>query len=184
MDGADEEPAVDAAPEKSSMDLSAVLKDAKNVIIVPGYGMALAQAQANVKQLADKLEANGATVRYAIHPVAGRMPGHMNVLLAEVDVDYDQLFEMKAIDDDFKNADLCIVVGANDVTNPAAKEAEGTPIYGMPVLSVADAENIIICNFDTKPGYAGVENPLYTSDKAELLLGDAKESVSKLIALF
>ena len=185
MDGAkDEAPAAKAAPAKAGMDLAAVLKNAKNVIIVPGYGMALAQAQANVKQLADKLAENGAEVRYAIHPVAGRMPGHMNVLLAEVDVDYDQLYEMKAIDDDFKNADLCIVVGANDVTNPAAKEAEGTPIYGMPVLSVADAENIIICNFDTKPGYAGVENPLYTSDKAELLLGDAKESVSKLIALF
>ena len=187
MDGADEAPAAaadDAAPEKAGMDLATVLKNAKNVIIVPGYGMALAQAQANVKQLADKLAENGAEVRYAIHPVAGRMPGHMNVLLAEVDVDYDQLYEMKAIDDDFKNADLCIVVGANDVTNPAAKEAEGTPIYGMPVLSVADAENIIICNFDTKPGYAGVENPLYTSDKAELLLGDAKESIMKLIALF
>ncbi len=185
MDSSDEAPAVDAAPAaKAGMDLAAVLKNAKNVIVVPGYGMALAQAQANVKQLADKLAANGANVRYAIHPVAGRMPGHMNVLLAEVDVDYDQLYEMKAIDDDFKNADLCIVVGANDVTNPAAKEAEGTPIYGMPVLSVADAANIIICNFDTKPGYAGVENPLYTSDKAELLLGDAKESIMKLIALF
>ncbi|MDO5448563.1 MAG: NAD(P)(+) transhydrogenase (Re/Si-specific) subunit beta [Clostridia bacterium] len=187
MDGADDAPSAaadDAAPAKSGMDLAAVLKDAKNVIIVPGYGMALAQAQANVKQLADKLAENGANVRYAIHPVAGRMPGHMNVLLAEVDVDYDQLYEMKAIDDDFKDADLCIVVGANDVTNPAAKEAEGTPIYGMPVLSVADAANIIICNFDTKPGYAGVENPLYTSDKAELLLGDAKESIMKLIALF
>ena len=181
----DDAPAADAADDKKAgLDLAAVLANAKNVIIVPGYGMALAQAQANVKQLADKLAANGATVRYAIHPVAGRMPGHMNVLLAEVDVDYDQLFEMKAIDDDFKNADLCIVVGANDVTNPAAKEAEGTPIYGMPVLSVADAENIIICNYDTKPGYAGVENPLYTSDKAELLLGDAKESIMKLIALF
>ena len=184
MDGADDAPAADAAPAKAGIDVAAVLKEAKDVIIVPGYGMALAQAQANVKQLADKLSANGANVRYAIHPVAGRMPGHMNVLLAEVDVDYDQLYEMKAIDDDFKNADLAIVVGANDVTNPAAKEAEGTPIYGMPVLSVADSKNIIICNYDLKPGYAGVENPLYTSDKAEIFLGDAKDSIMKLIAMF
>ncbi len=180
----DDAPADDAAPAKAGIDVAAVLKEAKDVIIVPGYGMALAQAQANVKQLADKLTANGANVRYAIHPVAGRMPGHMNVLLAEVDVDYDQLFEMKAIDDDFKNADLAIVVGANDVTNPAAKEAEGTPIYGMPVLSVADCKNIIICNYDLNPGYAGVENPLYTSDKAEIFLGDAKDSIMKLIAMF
>ncbi|MCQ2488929.1 MAG: NAD(P)(+) transhydrogenase (Re/Si-specific) subunit beta, partial [Clostridia bacterium] len=170
-----------AAPAEEKSNVGATLRNAKEVIIVPGYGMALAQAQANVKQLADKLTANGANVRYAIHPVAGRMPGHMNVLLAEVDVDYDQLYEMKAIDDDFKNADLAIVVGANDVTNPAAKEAEGTPIYGMPVLSVADSKNIIICNYDLKPGYAGVENPLYTSDKAEIFLGDAKESIMKLI---
>ena len=184
MDGADDAPAADAAPAKAGIDVAAVLKEAKDVIIVPGYGMALAQAQANVKQLADKLSANGANVRYAIHPVAGRMPGHMNVLLAEVDVDYDQLYEMKAIDDDFKNADLAIVVGANDVTNPAAKEAEGTPIYGMPVLSVADSKNIIICNYDLKPGYAGVENPLYTSDTAEIFLGDAKDSIMKLIAMF
>ena len=184
MDGADDAPAADAAPAKAGIDVAAVLGGAKDVIIVPGYGMALAQAQANVKQLADKLSANGANVRYAIHPVAGRMPGHMNVLLAEVDVDYDQLYEMKAIDDDFKNADLAIVVGANDVTNPAAKEAEGTPIYGMPVLSVADSKNIIICNYDLKPGYAGVENPLYTSDKAEIFLGDAKDSIMKLIAMF
>ena len=180
----DEAPIIEEAPKAEKPSVGSLLKNAKNVIIVPGYGMALAQAQANVKQLADKLEANGASIRYAIHPVAGRMPGHMNVLLAEVDVDYDQLFEMKAIDDDFKNADLTIVVGANDVTNPAAKEAEGTPIYGMPVLSVADCKNIIICNYDLKPGYAGVENPLYTSDKAEIFLGDAKESIMKLIAMF
>ena len=183
MDGNEEEaPREEAPAEEKKSNVGAVLKNAKEVIIVPGYGMALAQAQANVKQLADKLTANGANVRYAIHPVAGRMPGHMNVLLAEVDVDYDQLFEMKAIDEDFKNTDLTIVVGANDVTNPAAKEAEGTPIYGMPVLSVADSKNIIICNYDLKPGYAGVENPLYTSDKAEIFLGDAKDSIMKLIA--
>ena len=182
MDSDDSAPAADDA--KGEVDLGAIMKAAKDVIIVPGYGMALAQAQANVKQLADKLEANGANVRYAIHPVAGRMPGHMNVLLAEVDVDYDKLYEMKAIDDDFKNADLAIVVGANDVTNPAAKEAEGTPIYGMPVLSVVDAKYVIICNYDLKPGYAGVENPLYTKEEGvSILLGDAKESILKLMGL-
>ncbi|MBO5185000.1 MAG: NAD(P)(+) transhydrogenase (Re/Si-specific) subunit beta, partial [Clostridia bacterium] len=163
--------------------LSSVLKTAKDVIIVPGYGMALAQAQALVKQLEDKLEKNGANVRYAIHPVAGRMPGHMNVLLAEVDVPYEKLYEMKDINEDFKNADVAIVIGANDVMNPAAKETENTPISGMPILNVADAKNIIICNYDLKPGYAGVENPLYSKkDGVTLLLGDAKESLMKLIA--
>ncbi len=171
-------------PEKEESSLSALLKSARNVIFVPGYGMALAQAQSLVKQLEDKLEKNGANVRYAIHPVAGRMPGHMNVLLAEVDVDYEKLYEMKDINDDFKDADVAVVIGANDVMNPAAKETENTPISGMPILNVADAKNIIICNYDLKPGYAGVENPLYTKkDGVTLLLGDAKESLMKLIGL-
>ncbi len=161
------------------------LKSAKSVIFVPGYGMALAQAQSHVKQLADKFIANGADVKFAIHPVAGRMPGHMSVLLAEADVPFKQLFEMQKINDDFKNTDLVIVIGANDVMNPAAREAEGTPIYGMPVLNVDHAKNIIICNFDTKPGYSGVDNPLYDNkENVTLLLGDAKESVSKLINIF
>ena len=165
--------------------LSSVLQNAKDVIFVPGYGMALAQAQSLVKQLEDKLEKNGANVRYAIHPVAGRMPGHMNVLLAEVDVPYEKLYEMKDINDDFKNADVAIVIGANDVMNPAAKETENTPISGMPILNVADAKNIIICNYDLKPGYAGVENPLYTKEEGvTLLLGDAKESLMKLLSAF
>jgi H+-translocating NAD(P) transhydrogenase subunit beta len=169
--------------EKEENSLSAILKNAKDVIFVPGYGMALAQAQALVKQLEDKLEKNGATVKYAIHPVAGRMPGHMNVLLAEVDVPYEKLYEMKDINDDFKNADVAIVIGANDVMNPAAKETENTPISGMPILNVADAKNIIICNYDLKPGYAGVENPLYSKeDGVTILLGDAKESLMKLIS--
>ena len=168
--------------EKAENPLSEILKTAKDVIIVPGYGMALAQAQSLVKQLEDKLEKNGANVRYAIHPVAGRMPGHMNVLLAEVDVPYEKLYEMKDINDDFKNADVAIVIGANDVMNPAAKETENTPISGMPILNVADAKNIIICNYDLKPGYAGVENPLYTKeDGVTMLLGDAKESIMKLL---
>ena len=172
--------------DKKPVDLlSSVLKNAKDVIFVPGYGMALAQAQSLVKQLEDKLEKNGANVRYAIHPVAGRMPGHMNVLLAEVDVPYEKLYEMKDINDDFKNADVAIVIGANDVMNPAAKETENTPISGMPILNVADAKNIIICNYDLKPGYAGVENPLYTKEEGViLLLGDAKESLMKLLGSF
>ncbi|MFC4665200.1 NAD(P)(+) transhydrogenase (Re/Si-specific) subunit beta, partial [Falsiporphyromonas endometrii] len=161
---------------------AAVLSNAKDVIIVPGYGMALAQAQHQVKQLADLLEDKGARVRFAIHPVAGRMPGHMNVLLAEADVPYDKLFEMDAINDDFKDTDAVVVIGANDVLNPAARDAEGTPIYGMPVLNVDKAPEVIICNFDLNPGYAGVENPLYTREKGVYLeLGDAKESLQKII---
>ena len=175
---------VQSAPqkaEKKEETLSDIVSNAKEVILIPGYGMALAQAQHQVKQLADKLEKNGAKVRFAVHPVAGRMPGHMNVLLAEADVPYDELYEMEQINDDFKDTDLTIIIGANDVVNPAAREAEGTPIYGMPVLNADQAKNVIVCNYDTKPGYAGVENPLYSSDKAELLLGDAKESLNKLI---
>ena len=160
------------------------MKEARKVIIVPGYGMALAQAQHEVKQLADKLAKQGAEVRFAIHPVAGRMPGHMNVLLAEANVPYDDLFEMEAINNDFASTDLVIVIGANDVLNPAARDAEGTPIYGMPVLNVDQAPHVIICNYDLKPGYAGVENPLYTREEGvALLTGDAKESLQKLLAL-
>ena len=168
--------------EEKEDDVTPILNRAKDIILVPGYGMALAQAQHQVKQLADKLERKGAKVRYAIHPVAGRMPGHMNVLLAEADVPYDELHEMETINDDFQNSDLAIVIGANDVVNPAAREAEGTPIYGMPVLNVDKAKHIIICNFDTKPGYAGVDNPLYTSNKVHMMLGDAKESLIKLMS--
>ncbi len=158
------------------------LSRAKNVIIVPGYGMALAQAQHLVKQLADTLEKNGAEVKYAIHAVAGRMPGHMNVLLCEADVGYEQLYEMDDVNDEFSVCDVCIVVGANDVLNPAAREAEGTPIYGMPILNVDQAKHIVICNYDLRPGYAGVENPLYTRTKGvSLLLGDARETLQNLL---
>ena len=175
-------PAQESAP--SAPDLDTVLSEAQSVIIVPGYGMALAQAQSEVKQLSDELKKGGKRVRFAIHPVAGRMPGHMNVLLAEVNVDYDELFEMDSINPDFGDTDLAIVVGANDVLNPAARDAEGTPIYGMPVLNVDRAHHVIICNYDLKPGYAGVPNPLYEpSSKVTLLLGDAKESVGKLLSI-
>ena len=164
--------------------LKTVLSAARDVIIVPGYGMALAQAQHLVRQLADTLEHNGARVRFAIHPVAGRMPGHMNVLLAEADVPYEQLYEMEAINDDFAATDVVIVIGANDVLNPAARDAEGTPIYGMPVLNVDKAPEVVICNYDLKPGYAGVDNPLYSKKSGVFLeLGDAKETLARLIAL-
>ena len=190
MDRLDHAESAPAAPAASSATSTAtplqsateVLHNAKSVIIVPGYGMALAQAQQEVKQLADKLARNGADVKYAIHPVAGRMPGHMNVLLAEANVDYDSLYEMEAINDQFANTDAVIVIGANDVLNPAARNAEGTPIYGMPVLNVDQAKQVIICNFDLKPGYAGVENPLYSrGEGVTLLIGDAKKTLSDLI---
>ena len=174
-----------AAPKTEANDkptVGAILSTAKRVIIVPGYGMALAQAQHEVKQLADKLRSKGAEVRFAIHPVAGRMPGHMNVLLAEANVPYEDLFEMEAINDDFAKVDAAIVIGANDVLNPAARNAEGTPIYGMPVLNVDQAPYVVICNYDLKPGYAGVENPLYTREEGvALLTGDAKESLARLM---
>ena len=174
----------EAAPEKAeAQDATQALKTAKNVIIVPGYGMALAQAQHKVKQLADVLEERGATVNYAIHPVAGRMPGHMNVLLAEANVDYEHLLEMDTVNPMFADADLVVVVGANDVVNPAANTAEGTPIYGMPILEADRAKAVIICNYDEKPGYAGVDNPLYTKPGVTLLLGDAGASLDKLLAM-
>ena len=159
------------------------LLNAKDVIIVPGYGMAIAQAQHLVKKLADKLTLSGAKVRYAVHPVAGRMPGHMNVLLCEANVEYEDLCEMEEINDQFESADATIVIGANDVLNPAAREAEGTPIYGMPVLNVDKCSNVYIFNYDLKPGYAGVENPLYSkTDGVHLYLGNAQETLAKFIA--
>lgn len=164
--------------------LSKLLQEAKRVIIVPGYGMALAQAQQKVRALADKLENNGTVVDFAIHPVAGRMPGHMNVLLAEADVPYEKLRGMDEINDEFSECDLVIVVGASDVINPAANTAEGTPIYGMPILNVDLAKNAIICNYDLKPGYAGVENPLYTKPGVIMMLGNAEETVQELIDNF
>ena len=170
-------------PEKlTEAQVAAALQNPKKVIIVPGYGMALSQAQADVAALANTLLKKGAEVKFAIHPVAGRMPGHMSVLLCEADIDYDQLFMLEDINDDFASCDIVVVIGANDVTNPAANTAEGTPIYGMPVLNVEQAPMAVFCNFDTKPGYAGVPNPLYEADNVLLMLGDAKESVQKLLS--
>ncbi len=170
------------APKAEGPSVGSILTNAKKAMIVPGYGMALGQAQGIVKAFADKLEANGCEVKYAIHPVAGRMPGHMNVLLCEVDVPYDKLYEMEAIDGEFKDCDVAVIIGANDVVNPAANTAEGTPIYGMPVLSAGDAKHVIVCNFDDKPGYAGVPNPLYEAENTIMMLGDAKETVAALTA--
>ena len=159
-----------------------IISAAKKIIIVPGYGMALAQAQAQVKQLLARLEAKGKQVKFAIHPVAGRMPGHMNVLLAEVEVPYDKLYPIEAINPEFKETDVALVVGANDVVNPAARTAQGTPIYGMPVLSVDEANHVIICNRDTCAGYAGVNNPLYLPrQNVVALLGNATETLGALL---
>lgn len=159
-----------------------ILKEAKSVIIVPGYGMAIAQAQALVKELQDYFTSNGASVKYAIHPVAGRMPGHMNVLLAEVDVDYDLLFEMDDINDDFKTTDAVFVIGANDVLNPTARTNPDTPIYGMPILNVDESKDIFIFNYDLNPGYSGVQNPIYNRKSGlHLFLGNAKDTLDKLM---
>ena len=170
-----------AVPTSPSFTAKELVNEAQTVVIVPGYGMALAQAQHLIKNICDKLEEQGKEVLFAIHPVAGRMPGHMNVLLAEAGVDYEKLLEMDEINPRFAHTDLVIVVGSNDVINPAAHTAEGTPIYGMPILEVENAKHLIICNFDTKPGYAGVDNPLYENPKSLLLLGDAKDTLSVLL---
>jgi len=157
-----------------------VLKDVRRAIVVPGYGMAVAQAQSELVSLTRRLEEKGAEVSYAIHPVAGRMPGHMNVLLAEAEVPYDRLVEMDEINPRFKDADLALVVGACDVVNPAAIVQEGTPISGMPILRAMDAKNVVVCNYDEKPGYSGVDNPLYDEPTSILLWGDAKETLRAL----
>ena len=172
---------VETETVRNEIDPITVLKNAKTAIIVPGYGMAIAQAQHLVKDLADKLIHNGASVKFAIHPVAGRMPGHMNVLLAEANVDYDDLYELDDINDEFAKVDVTIVVGANDTLNPAAREAEGTPIYGMPILNVDHSKNIIVFNYDLKPGYAGVDNPIYKRPDVSLQLGNASDTLANIL---
>jgi NAD(P) transhydrogenase subunit beta len=163
-------------------DIGTLLAYSRSVIIVPGYGLAVAQAQHVVRELADLLEKKGVEVRYAIHPVAGRMPGHMNVLLAEANVPYEQLKEMDEINDEFKSTDVVLVVGANDVVNPAARNSPGSPIYGMPILNVDESKNIIFLKRSMRPGFAGIDNDLLYDPKTIMLFGDAKDSLSKLVA--
>jgi len=165
------------SPEDAALQLAY----ASSVIVVPGYGLAVAQAQHQIRELAELIEKNGGDVRYAIHPVAGRMPGHMNVLLAEANVPYDRLYEMAEINERFEEADVALVIGANDVVNPAARTDPGSPIYGMPILNADKARRVIVLKRSMAPGFAGIENELFYADNASLLFGDAKDSLTKLI---
>ncbi|MFD1212076.1 NAD(P)(+) transhydrogenase (Re/Si-specific) subunit beta [Arthrobacter sp. GCM10027362] len=175
---ASDRPVRSAGPE----DVAIMLGYASRVIIVPGYGLAVAQAQHALRELGDVLMERGVEVDYAIHPVAGRMPGHMNVLLAEAQVPYEQLVEMDEINPEFKRSDVVLVVGANDVVNPAAKTTPGAPIYGMPILQVDDAKQIVFMKRSMRPGFAGIENELLFDPKTTLLFGDAKETMEKLLS--
>jgi NAD(P) transhydrogenase subunit beta len=166
--------------EINAEDAAVLMAYGKRVIIVPGYGMAVAQAQGPVRELMDLLVAKGVDVQFAIHPVAGRMPGHMNVLLAEANVPYDRLKEMDEINDDFADTDVALVIGANDVVNPLARE-EGSPISGMPILNVDAAQNIIVLKRGRGTGFAGIPNPLFSNEKTKMLFGDAKPSVEELV---
>jgi proton-translocating NAD(P)+ transhydrogenase subunit beta len=166
----------------SAEDVAVMLAYAHKVVFVPGYGLAVAQAQHDVRQLADLLEAKGVEVSYAIHPVAGRMPGHMNVLLAEANVPYDELHELGEANGELPRTDVALVVGANDVVNPDARNNQGSPIYGMPILNVDDAQTVVVLKRSMNPGFAGIENPLFYNPKTVMLFGDAKDSITKLVA--
>ena len=161
-------------------DAAIALAYADQVVVVPGYGMAVAQAQHAVKEMATELEKKGVKVQYAIHPVAGRMPGHMNVLLAEADVPYEQLREMEEINPEMPQTDVALVIGANDVTNPAAKDNADSPIYGMPIIEVDQAQQVIVMKRSMSPGFAGIDNDLFYHEKTSMLFGDAKASVGEI----
>jgi NAD(P) transhydrogenase subunit beta len=167
--------------EVSVDDAAVLLANVQSLIIVPGYGMAVAQAQHAVRELADLLAKKGVDVKYAIHPVAGRMPGHMNVLLAEANVPYDQLYDLDQINPDFERADVALVIGANDVVNPAARSDKASPIYGMPILDADKAQHVIVIKRSMNPGFAGIDNQLYYEPRTSMLFGDAKGAVSKLV---
>jgi NAD(P) transhydrogenase subunit beta len=175
--------AADEKPMKEFMPLDAAvhLTNARTVIVVPGYGLAVSQAQANVRELAEFLATKGVEVKYAIHPVAGRMPGHMNVLLAEANVPYEQLYDLDDINGEFENAEVAIVIGANDVTNPAARDDKTSPLFGMPILNCDKAQTVIVMKRGRGKGFAGVENPLFTLPNTGLVFGDAKQSLVKIL---
>jgi NAD(P) transhydrogenase subunit beta len=163
-------------------DVAALLAFANQVVIAPGYGLAVARAQHDVKELADQLEKRGVTVKYAIHPVAGRMPGHMNVLLAEANVPYPALREMDDINPEFSRTDVVLVIGANDVVNPSARNQPGSPIYGMPILNVDEAKTVVVLKRSMATGFAGIDNPLFYEPNTLMLFGDARESLQNLVA--
>ncbi len=171
-----------AVRSASADDVAVMLAFARRVVFVPGYGLAVAQAQHDVRNLAELLAERGVDVRYAIHPVAGRMPGHMNVLLAEANVPYDELYEMDTINPEFPQTDVVVVVGANDVVNPAARNQPGSPIYGMPILDVDKAQNVVVVKRSMSPGFAGIDNPLFYDPKTVMLFADAKAAMEQLIA--
>lgn len=173
--------AVGSINEGTIDDSATVLRNAQRVIIVPGYGMAVSQAQHALRELADLLDSDGTTVKYAIHPVAGRMPGHMNVLLAEANVSYEQIFDLEDINDEFSKTDAVIVVGANDVVNPAAKTNPSSPIYGMPVLNVEEARTVIVLKRSMSAGFAGIDNELFALPNTMMVFGDAKQTLTKMV---
>jgi NAD(P) transhydrogenase subunit beta len=175
--GQEAKPVRSATPEEAA----AILSAANKVVIVPGYGMAVAQAQHKVRELYDALTKKGIDVRFAIHPVAGRMPGHMNVLLAEADIPYDRLIEMDEINSDFSQTDVALIIGANDVTNPAARTDQSSPIFGMPILDVDKAHTVMVIKRGMSPGFAGIDNPLYYLDRTLMLFGDAKQFVGGIV---
>src|SRR3972149_1772543 len=186
--GVDYDPTVQTKEERTVIrytpeDAATIIDGAQSVIIVPGYGLAVAQAQHVLQELVNILTARGMQVRYAIHPVAGRMPGHMNVLLAEANAPYDILMEMEQINDDFQNTDVALVIGANDVVNPAARTKKSSPLYGMPILNVDHARTIMVCKRSLNPGFAGEDNELFYDQKTMMIFGDAKETVTKLVHL-
>jgi NAD(P) transhydrogenase subunit beta len=175
--GQETRPVRSATPEEAA----AILAAANKVVIVPGYGMAVAQAQHKVRELYDILTKRGVDVKFGIHPVAGRMPGHMNVLLAEADIPYDKLIDMDELNPEFPQTDVALVIGANDVTNPAARSDPSSPIYGMPILDVDKARTVMVIKRSMSPGFAGIDNPLYYLDKTLMLFGDAKTFVGDIV---